>query len=490
MRRRLVLVIPFILSACSDEVSSPTDLTDTDTGSDAAADTGLSDGSGDPADAATDGSSAPTPTSVGRCDYTNPFSSAVECKEYTGTEWTAESAADNCATDTVGSGMVFTAGAFCEVRSELGRCAVGDVDVDGLTVVLAGDDFGSCGISQTACETFLGGVFTAGEVCADIGPVDPVVPSGVFIPPTLLCTEPLAGEEPGATDGDVCTWTMISGCTEPGRRFADYGDCEPVLTQRPYYGIDYGIETAVDDPRLDDAAYMGEVAWVREQVEACACVCCHSEQTAPRGPSGWYIEGAAIWTDTIPDSGIAMLAGLVDSDALGAYPADQNNGFARDVAGLPTTDSERMQTFFVEEWLRRGGTDADLATIPPFGGPLVSQREFSPGRCAPGIGIDADGTMQWGRGAARYVYVLEAGATNPGVPPNLDLPEGTLWHIAMAPTAQPLNSGLRYGSVPEGATQRVPFDGDAPTLTPAADYYLYVLLDIAVPLQRCLFSAP
>jgi hypothetical protein len=432
----------------------------------------------------------PTVIAVGRCDYTNPFSSAAECKEYVGSDWNAEDAAENCAGDTVGSGMVFVPGERCVFESELGRCAVGDVAVDGYTIVLSGADVADCAISQTACETFIGGTFAPSEVCEDAGPVTPPQPAGVFIPPTLECVPALEGEPEGASDGEVCTWTMISGCTEPGRRYVDYAACDDVLTQRPYYGFDYGVETPTDDPRLEDDEYMGEVAWVREQVEACACVCCHSTEAAPRGPSGWYIEADPIWTDTIPDSGVAMLAGIVDSTALGAYPPSQNNGFDRDVAGLPTTDVERMQKFFLDEWLRRGLTDDDAAEIPPFGGPLVTQRDYTPTACTGTVGVDAEGLLDWGAGAARYVYVMEKDSANPGVPPNLDLPAGTIWHVAMAPTADPLSSGLRYGDVPEGATQRVPGEGTAPALQSGAEYYLYVLLDIAVPLARCIFVAP
>ena len=40
-----------------------------------------------------------------------------------------------------------------------------------------------------------------------------------------------------------------------------------------------------------------------------------------------------------------MGAGWVDDSALGAYPAEENNGFARPF-GIPTTDVDRMQAFF------------------------------------------------------------------------------------------------------------------------------------------------
>lgn len=495
-RSATLVLATALLAACGSDAESD----HSGSSPDAANDAQPSDAGVDLADAdvappdtsATETDAVPAAPVVGRCDYTNPFSGSAECKEYTGSGWDAGSADENCTGDTVGTGMVFVPDVACSFESELGRCVVGDPTVDGYTLVLSGADAGQCAISQTACETFIGGTFAPSEVCEDTGPVTPPTPSGVFVPPTLECRPPLEGEEPGmGENGEVCTWTMISGCTEPGRRYVDYASCEPVLTQRPYYGYEAIYpEPPADDPRLTDERYLGEVAWVREQVEACACVCCHSDETAPRGPSGWHIEAGPIWTDSIPDSGIAMMAGIVDSAALGAYPSAQNNGFDRDLVGLPTTDVERMEAFFLEEWLRRGLNDEDAARIPPFGGPLVSQREFVPAACSDGLGVDGEGKMQWGGGAARYVYVLEPGSANPGVPPNLDLPEGTLWHIAVPPSEEPLGSGIAYGDVPAGATQRVPVEGAAPALASGEQYYLYVLLDIAVPLARCLFTAP
>jgi hypothetical protein len=317
-------------------------------------------------------------------------------------------------------------------------------------------------------------------------PTPDPLPGGVFIQPRYECVEPLPGEEPGTgPDGKVCTWSAISACTEPGRDFAEYSRCDVVRTQRPYSPSPATLEPDPEDPRLQDTAFMGELGWVTEQVRACACVCCHSTEGAPAGPSDWYLEAGPIWTDSIGDEGVALLAGLVDSTSFGAFAPEDNHGFARDVTALPTTDSARMRAFFLEEYLRRGFSESDAATIPPFGGPLVSQAEYTPRSCAGSNGIAADGTIRF-TGVARYLYVLEADAANPGVPPNLDTPEGTLWRVEVPEAGRPIRPGLRYGEVPEGAVQRFPADAPPAALQAGQTYYLYTLADVGLPLTRCL----
>ncbi|WP_437574238.1 proteinase inhibitor [Sorangium sp. So ce887] len=312
----------------------------------------------------------------------------------------------------------------------------------------------------------------------------------VFQWPEQACVDPMAGEPAGQSDGKVCTFGAISGCTEPGRLFTDYASCEPVLTQRPYWPAppsDY--KTPSDDPRLSDPQWLGELAWVTEQTEACGCVCCHSEEAAPAaGPSNWYIEAGPVWTDSFYPAGLALVAGWVSSDALGAYPADQNNGFSRDVAGLPTTDSARMVAFFEGELQRRGFTKEDFADQTPFGGPLYQQSLYAPSECAAGEGVDAAGKITWTGGDARYVYVLSADAENPGAPPNLDLPEGTLWRLDVPSSGEPVKSGIAYGEVPPDTKQGYPADGSPEELVPGTKYYLYVWADVAIPITRCLFE--
>jgi hypothetical protein len=149
-----------------------------------------------------------------------------------------------------------------------------------------------------------------------------------------------------------------------------------------------------------------------------------------------------------------------------------------------------MKAFLEAELARRGLVPADFAETRPFGGPLYDQLFYEPEACENGEGVDADGNVEWSGGAARYVYVLEADAMSPGVPPNLDTPDGTLWRLDVSHLEPAVDSGIAYGSVPDGAAQRVPEAGDAPALQSGEQYYLVALTDIYQPATRCLFTAP
>ena len=69
-----------------------------------------------------------------------------------------------------------------------------------------------------------------------------------------------------------------------------------------------------------------------------------------------------------------------------------------------------------------------------------------------------DGTLLWNGGAARQIYILEEGAQTPGFPPNLHLPEGTVWALFVDPaTGSPIEPGtLTPGEIPEGTFQAGP----------------------------------
>lgn len=436
---------------------------------------------------------APPAGGLGRCDYTNTFSQAPECKAYTGAGWTAESAGENCLAPVPGARGTFVAGGECGFEAELGRCEVGDPADKGYLLVMSGDDASKCAMARVACETFAGGTFLADAVCSDTPPPPDPEPNAprAFIPPFQDCRDPLPGEPAGTgPGGQVCTWTAISGCTEPGRRFEDYASCDVVRTQRPQYPVAPRTTSSPDDPRLQDPAFMAELAWVTKEVEASACVCCHTTRASKGGASDWNIEAGPIWTDTVSDLGLAILAGYADSTAFGAFPPDQNHGFSRDQTGLPTTDVARMKAFLGAEWTRRGFDESDIAGLPAFGGPLVAQANYVPQACARGEGVDAEGMVRWVAGDARYVYVLEAGSDNPGVPPNLDLPLGTIWRFDVPPDGRPVPTGVPYGVVPEGAVQRFPVEGTPAPLVSGHEYLIYTLLDVGLPLTRCLFTAP
>jgi hypothetical protein len=311
---------------------------------------------------------------------------------------------------------------------------------------------------------------------------------GVFIPPFLDCRAPKAGESTTSANGQVCTQVSIAGATEPGKRFADYASCEVVLTQRPYYPRPPAKVPAANDPRTADTRYMGELAWAKSQIEATGCVCCHDGRISPRGASQWDIAAEPIWIDTLSDSGLALFAGLADSSVLGAYPADQNHGFDRTATGIPTTDTARMKALVLDELTRRGLTEEAARNVPPFGGPIYDASVKRPEACGPGEGIDPAGKVFFRVGQARYVYVLEQGSANPGVPPNRDRPQGTLWRLDVLPRFPALEVGFTYGTTPPGSFQDLPVTGRAPALVRGRTYQLVAFLDMGFPVTNCLFT--
>ena len=429
---------------------------------------------------------------LARCDYENPFSKSPECKEYTGAGWDLDSASADCEAPVVGgSAGTLVEGQGCARDAVIGECLVAGGEELENTIVFPGTDPGACSGAEFGCS-FAQGEWMPGEVCN--GEVDDEgVPSDqAFVPFSQVCVDPLPEEPAGnGPDGQVCTWEAISGSTEEGRRFEDYASCEPIFTQRPYWSSSVDVPDVTGDPRLDDAEYMAELDWITEQTEASACVCCHSSELAPDGPSGWFVEAGPLWIDTLDDDGLAMMAGWVDSTAFGAFPAEDNNGFARgELTGMPSTDPVRARAFLEAELARRGLTESDFVDTAPFGGVLYDQLFHEPADCDEGVGMDAEGVVSWTGGPARYLYVLEADSMSPGVPPNLDTPEGTLWRLDVDHTADPLPSGVSFGDLPDGTAQAWP-ESMAPTaLVSGETYYLVALLDIYQPATRCLFMAP
>lgn len=472
MLRPALLVPLFGLLACTGSANPATG-----TGSDATVDT-----AGGTADS--------DPIALGSCLYENPFGGSAECKEYVGSGWTNDTAEADCAVPLPGADPgTFVLGEACDRSVILGECFIAGGQPEATTLVFPGDDPASCGGVELGCG-FAQGEFVPSAVCEGSEGGGGVGSDSAFRPFEQVCVDPIEGEPAGAgPDGQVCTWEAISANTEEGRRYIDYASCEPVYTQRPYWAVDVEWETADDDPRLTDEAFQEELAWVTSQVEAAACVCCHSTEIAPDGPSMWYLEAGPIWTDSFTDNGAAMMAGWIDSTSFGAFDPADNNGFDRRTTGVATTDISRMQAFWEADLARRGLSRADFAEAEPFGGPLYDQLTYEPSACENGEGISASGEITWSGGDARYVYVMTPDSDNPGVPPNLDLPGGTLWRLDVDWTSEPVSSGIAYGAVPDGAAQAFPSSGAPPALTPGETYYLYVLRDIYQPLTRCLFTA-
>lgn len=421
---------------------------------------------------------------VGACLYESPFTGGDECREYSGGGWLESDAISACQQLAGNQDM----GGRCPATYTLGTCVL-DNDADLVTTVfIYGEDATQCDTQKTGCEVFGGGRWVPSAQCeAGGGP-----PSGgnVFIQPTLECREPIDGEPAGQSeDGLVCTWQSISASTEEGRHFADYASCDVVYSQRPYYPIGPAPTVGEPDERMSDPVYVAELDWVRSQLEASACVCCHSTES-PAGPSNWYFEAPGNWMSTFYDTGLAMGANFIRSESFGGYPPEQNNGFSRGVhSGMPSTDPLRMQAFFIDELAYRGLGPDDFEGFPEFGGPLADQLEYRPGACENGERVNPDGTVVWDGGPARYVYVLQADAHSPTVPPNLDLPTGTMWRLDVPADQEPVQSGeVVYGTVPENLVQRYPETDSPAPLEPGVEYYLYVTRDVIQPVTRCLFT--
>jgi Synergist-CTERM protein sorting domain-containing protein len=429
------------------------------------------------------------PAPLARCDYRNPFSSEVECKEYVGVDWTTESAQFDCETAIAGGAGTYVEGARCEVGLVLGTCTV--TVNPGLEYLLqvGGDNSDQCSSAELACTSFVSGSFEPSGVCvAGTGEDEHTV----FIWPYQTCDLPIEGEDDGdGPDGTVCVWNLISGCTEEGRDFRDYGSCDVVFTNRPYYPVPSHDNAAEDDPRYTDDAYLTELEWVVEQTSSCACVCCHSG-IAPEGPAIWGIDSEPLWPVQMSDTAVGMFAGYIDSSALGAFPPDENNGFDRENTAMPSTDPERMVAFWLREMELRGLTEADMSDELPVGQSLLDQVTYELPDCSEGDGIDVDGLLRWeSEFTARYIYILEEGSMNPGLPPNFDDPAGVLWRVDVPYDGEPMTTGVKYGVLPNTTTQEVPGNGEAPPeLVQGQRYHLYVLYDVALPISRCVFEVP
>lgn len=317
--------------------------------------------------------------------------------------------------------------------------------------------------------------------------VDQALP-GVFVQPFEDCRAPTDGVPGKGPGGKVCTNVAISAATELGRYFPDYASCAVVRTQRPYWPNKPANQPDPKDPRLSDPKFVAELKWVTEQFLSTACTCCHDSRQAPMGPSQWIIDAPGVWTDTISDRGLELFTGLGDSTILGAYPPDQNHGFERVTAGVPTTDGPRMRDYFLAEAARRGISKEKLSSGEPFASALHDAWIKPPPPCANGEGVDANGAIHWNGPRARYVYVIAEGSKAPAVPPNLDTPEGTLWRLDVLASEPPLDRGFAYGTTPAGSFQAVPAQGNAPPLVKGTRYRIWVGQDVALPITNCLFE--
>ncbi len=422
------------------------------------------------------------------CVYLDEMSGSDQCKELRGAGWTDALADEECGRNDVSPS---SGGCPFEQSEQLGACLLTRADDRSVLVVVPGTNADQCNVTQNGCEVFGGGSWVPAPTCGGDVDLDDLYDAENFAVPSYeTCVEPLDGVPGQSEGGQVCTVTLIGACTEEGRKYADYGTCDDVLTQQPYYNVIPGSRASEVDPRMEDPVYAAEVEWVRDQANACACACCHSTG-APQGPAIWNTDAEGNWINTFTDFGIAFGARVIDSSLLGSYNPGENNGFTRLTAGLPSTDEARMKAFFEGEMEHRGITAADFADRTRIPEPFDEQDNFVPQACEAGQGITSDGALLWTGGRARFVYVLEEGSANPGVPPNRDIPEGTLWRVDTVPPAVPMKTGeVRYGQLPAGSRLVYPESGEIAPLVSGETYLLYVQTDLMLPTTRCTFVAP
>lgn len=285
------------------------------------------------------------------------------------------------------------------------------------------------------------------------------------------------------TDADgtevVCAWNLFSGNVPEGLYFNDVASCDGPFTQGPSWFTKPRRIFTSDDSLADDADYVRELTWVADQIHASGCACCHDSALNSGNVSGFDVNAPFPWTDTMTNAQLSMGTGQFDDHLLfGHIDPDDNHGFDRTQTLFASNDPMRMRAFFQSEFDRRGGDQDDLDEAQRQFDALFGRTREEAGECiSPFEGIE-DGKMVWNGDEVRQLYITEVGTTNPGFPPNLDLPENTVWAIYVDDDGAGIASGdLAIGDVPTGSTQVMPTDGSAPMLEIGRTYRMYAAPD-------------
>ena len=88
-----------------------------------------------------------------------------------------------------------------------------------------------------------------------------------------------------------------------------------------------------DDPRLTDPDYM----WLTEEIQKCACACCHNSTLQGSGSFFWDISFSPVWIDSANSWSLTVLAGETEEP-------DQT---------IPVEDVERLLSVINQERERR-----------------------------------------------------------------------------------------------------------------------------------------
>ena len=287
----------------------------------------------------------------------------------------------------------------------------------------------------------------------------------------------------------LCVWHHPAGCVPDGLKYTDVMSCDEVRTLGPSWFIPPTRKVTTPPEVLSDPEYQSELQWVKEQVAASACSCCHS--SAAGYASYFDIDAPDSWIDTISINGIVWGAGLTKEHVhFGYLPPSVNFGYDRETTLFATKDIPRMLDFFQKEFDRRGGTDEDvIGTREAFyavNGSLFEEPE----ECTFGEGVDPEGNLIWKGDEVRQIYIQELGTESPSSPPFLDKPEGTVWALYTNFDGAPLFSGtIKPGEVPVGSRQAVPEDSTEPNFEVGRQYRLFIWPDfLRVPQTNCVFT--
>ena len=226
--------------------------------------------------------------------------------------------------------------------------------------------------------------------------------------------------------GELCVQDNFSGNVPEGLHFTDVLTCDRSFTQGPSWFVPPSQVYESDPALLDDADFVEELKWVRDQVSTSGCACCHDSSAASGHTSGFDVAAPGIWTDRMTNAQLSMGAGWFEEHLLfGHYDPSVNHGFDRTETLFASTDPERMKAFFESELERRAYTEEDIEDAQGQFDALFGRMFTEVFDCIDPYEGVVDGTLLWNGGAARQIYILEEGAQTPGFPPNLHLPEGT-----------------------------------------------------------------
>ncbi|MFT5681030.1 MAG: hypothetical protein ACI8RZ_001936 [Myxococcota bacterium] len=292
-------------------------------------------------------------------------------------------------------------------------------------------------------------------------------------------------------DGELCVWDNFSGNVPDGMQFTDVLTCDISFTQGPPWFAPPSRVYESDIVLLDDPEYAADLEWVSDQVGASGCACCHDSSTSSGHTSGFDVSAPGVWTDSMTNSQLSMGAGMFPEHQLfGHYDASANHGFDRTETLFASTDPERMKAFFTAELERRDGSEEDLEEAQGQFDALFGRLFEDVYDCIdPYEGI-VEGAVTWNGDGVRQIYILEEGADTPGFPPNLHLPQGTVWAIFAEAESAPMASGTVVpGVVPDGAVQAWPEDGSVPAMVEGQKYRLYTSPDVMIPREaNCTFT--